>query len=305
MTFHTVVGGGHGHGGAFGTPELSERVLRFLDRHLSGQEYVTLRLPIGGLRVILSRQYFSDLHLNAAVETTLLLARESSEQRSRAFALSAIFLSVAFLEAKINELLEDVVDSRESSHGRMPPHERPLHEVGRLLAEAEIAGERDPTLCKYQKTVEGCKRGKFDKGADPYQSAHLAIDVRNALIHYRPTWVSSNQHGELDTPLKAKLGDRFFLNVTPKNVWSNYIGGFPHECLTHDYALWTIKACASFVDRFFARMTPLLDTWHCADRDRLASEIGRLDVARTTETTGQTQAAWKEKNEPRDCLVGK
>ena len=243
-------------------------------------------LPIRGLKVIQSRRYFSDLHLNAAVETTLLLARESSEQRSRAFALSAIFLSVAFLEAKINELLEDVNDSSDSSHSLMAPQERPLNEVRRLLAEEPRIHERAPTLNKYQQTLDGCKRSKFNEEVDPYESTRLAIDVRNALIHYRPTWVSSNQPRDLDRALKTKLQDSFFLNVTPKNVSSNYIGGFPHECVTHDYALWTIKACASFVDQFFTRMSPLLDTWNWADRDRLASEISRLGVAPTTETKG-------------------
>ncbi len=249
---------------------------------------VTPKLPLRDLKLIQSRRYFSDLHLNAAVETTLLLARESSEQRSRAFALSAIFLSVAFLEAKINELLEDVRDSGESSRTLVPAEERSLHEVGRLLAKGTgIPDNLDRTLDKYQQTLDGCLRETFDKGADPYQSARLAIKVRNELIHYQPTWVSSNQPRDLDKELKAKLQDSFFLNVTPKNVWSNYIGGFSHECLTHDYALWTIKKCASFVDQFFVRMSPLLDRWNWADRDRLASEIARLDVGRTSEETGQ------------------
>ena len=34
VVFHTVVGGGHGRGGEFGSPALFERVRRFFDRHL-------------------------------------------------------------------------------------------------------------------------------------------------------------------------------------------------------------------------------------------------------------------------------
>lgn len=38
VTFHTVVGGGHGRGGEFGTPELFERVRGFFDRHLRNRQ---------------------------------------------------------------------------------------------------------------------------------------------------------------------------------------------------------------------------------------------------------------------------
>ena len=218
--------------------------------------------------MIKSRQYFSDLHLGAAVEMAQLLASKPSEQQRGAFALGAIFLSVAFLEAKISELLADAIDN--------PSEEQMLSEVASLLAQGAPIPDKQPTLDKYQQTLHGCKREQFDKGSDPFQSAALAIRVRNALIHYKPEWVTSNQPRNLDTALKAKLQDSYSLNVTPKGTWSDFIGGFPHECLTRTYALWTIRACSSFDDDFFVRMDPLLDDWVWAERDRLANLIAPI-----------------------------
>ena len=224
--------------------------------------------------MVQSRQYFSEVHLNAAVEMANMLYRGPSQQQSSAFAVSVIFLSVAFLEAKINELLADVTES-----GDNPIDRGRLGEVSRLLATGPVIDDKSYAPQKYQLTLDRCNRQQFDERADPYDSATLVIRVRNRFVHYRPTWKSSNQPLDLDTALKAKLQDSFFLHVTPEGYWSDVIGGFPHACLTHDFALWTVRACVSFVDDFFARMGPLLDGWVWASRERLAKQISRLDPA--------------------------
>jgi hypothetical protein len=153
---------------------------------------------------------------------------------------------VAFLEAAINELFDDITD-------RHPGYIDPLsEETGRLLAGLWDEGERQtverwPVLEKYRVALLCSGSTAFDKGAPPYQDAKLLIDLRNDLTHARP---ETRNTGDVDKLSKA-LRPRFQPNRLMQNSANPY---FPDHCLGAGCATWAVASARAFADDFFSRL---------------------------------------------------
>jgi hypothetical protein len=217
-----------------------------LNEGINGMEIV---YPVHvGMRV-----YFSSYHLWAAEHFVRLAAEvevvHAGKPRfdigHRAYVTNSVLSAVAFLEAAINEVFDDVTDN----HGYMGAL---TDECARLLAglwSGDNGGtvERWPILDKYQVALHCSGREAFSRGSPPYQDAKLLVDLRNELTHARP---KTRVSGEMDKLSKALEG-RFKPNGLMENSGNPY---FPDHCLGVGCANWGVKTARAFADDFFGRM---------------------------------------------------
>jgi hypothetical protein len=201
------------------------------------------------------RVYFSTYHLWAAEfaaaqaaaferDFTARIPVFNIEQRS--YVTNAVFMSVAFLEAAINEILQDIVDDHQSYIGNINPVIRRCTTVWWNQSEGQgrAAGS---ILDKYQALLEFSGLPKMKKGENLYQNAHLVIALRNELMHYKPETLG----GEVEHDLEGKLRRKFAPNpllVGSKNPY------FPDHCLGSPCATWTATSVKALADTYFSML---------------------------------------------------
>src|SRR5215213_7966930 len=100
----------------------------------------------------------------------------------RGYVTAAVLSAVASLEATINEFFVDAQNENSPIFEGVDPM------IPRILAEywEEIEGAR--ILTKYQMALILASKRKFDRGLSPYQEVDSLIQLRNALVHYKPEW---------------------------------------------------------------------------------------------------------------------
>ncbi|WP_222125190.1 hypothetical protein [Paenibacillus xylanexedens] len=70
-------------------------------------------------------------------------------------------------------------------------------------------------LEKYQIALTLADKNLFKKGVSPYQDVYLLIQVRNAITHYEPEWVTTESEFPekiTEQALEKKLKHKFGLN---------------------------------------------------------------------------------------------
>lgn len=169
----------------------------------------------------------------------------------RSAVTAAIFASVAFLEASINELFASADhDNLEVGGGRggLPQRGR------QLLALLSEPLERASTLDRYQLALGLLGHKPLETGAQPYQDAALLVKLRNMLVHYRPEWRAGAVDGAASDPdtnvEKALAGKR----LKPNPFTSEVNPFFPDRCLGHGCAAWAWASALAFTDAFFRRI---------------------------------------------------
>jgi hypothetical protein len=111
----------------------------------------------------------------------------------------AVLSAVASLEATINELFID------AQHKDPYTFEGADPEFAPLLAERWKGVERKrwSTLRKYQLVLNLAKKQEFDRDGSPYEEVDSLIDLRNALVHYKPEWdTDQKRHKKIEDRLK-------------------------------------------------------------------------------------------------------
>jgi hypothetical protein len=195
---------------------------------------------------IATRSYYST-HMLAAAEDAADAAKsfeqENSERNSfslghRGYVVSAIVLATAFMEATINEVFKDAHEERITEKLDQVP-EIVIRGWATLWRELEGVG----TLGRYQLALLVARRDLFDKGAEPWQSARILTQVRNALVHFEPQTVSE----EAPRRLAAGLSSLVSPNPFSSNRWD--LDGW----LSANCASWAVFSAQSFVEEFAQR----------------------------------------------------
>lgn len=144
-----------------------------------------------------------------------------------------ILCSVAALEANINELFADIQDGIKVIDGFNT----------KLLENSWTDIEKLSILEKYGKFFELAKSEKLDKGGRAYQFVKILINVRNALIHYKPEWhAEKKEHYKISQQLKGKFILSAFVDESSPI--------FPMRCMTHHFAEWAVLSVLEFSDWF-------------------------------------------------------
>ena len=148
---------------------------------------------------------------------------------------ATIMLSVASLEANINEYLSDPA-------GLFPGQAEQVR-----LQFCELIGER-PLLEKCERVLAFNGRERFDRGESPYQDVDILIAVRNELVHFHPEWHDEQErHAKLGKRLMYRFPLSPFLNSETAVV-------FPQRFISHGCTQWAVESALAFMNEFARRL---------------------------------------------------
>jgi hypothetical protein len=192
------------------------------------------------------RDYFTMEHLwNARHNSELCADREAElvaqrfrgiDRAVRGFALSAIFESVAFLEALVNSVWQDAADDDHSSGNRnLRLGELTDDAIARLRALwRNDRVERSLSVTdKYQVALTCVDQPPINLGEAPGQVVAAVIFFRNSLVHFKPKVQWTHEVHQLE----QRLADNPLLNPNP---W------FPHHMLSASGADLAYKTARDF-----------------------------------------------------------
>jgi hypothetical protein len=153
----------------------------------------------------------------------------------RSYGSACILSAVASLESLINELFI-------AHNSRLRAQ---LHDF-----ESEFWGkngiERKPILKKYQLALEMLGQPRLDESVSPYRDAWSLIELRNALVHYKPTWDPARQCSvELIEVLEGKFLPSPFLDEGADFV--------SMKCMSASCAGWVIATTVGLINEFDSR----------------------------------------------------
>ena len=171
----------------------------------------------------------------------------------RAYVAPAVMLSVAFLEAAINEVLEDAEGGFTSLCGKIRalPHGPDL---GTLSASKYVDIDRGRLLDRWQLVLETLRLPVLASGDALFNNATLLVRLRNRLVHARPavsrdvgtSSARSASHGDLETQLRGRF---------PPNPRAGAgDADFPDRLLSAGCAAWAVHAAVALADAFFGRI---------------------------------------------------
>jgi hypothetical protein len=174
------------------------------------------------------------------------------------YVAGAVFSAVASIEATINEFFIDAQHGDPHTFKGADPVFPPL-----LAQMWEVISQNPSTLAKYQTALILAKKPKFDRGVSPYREAADLIQLRNALIRYKPEWsTDQREHRKSEKRLKG----RFALN--PFTISTDAF--FPKRCLGHGCAEWAVQSGVSFINQFFDQLgLPTIFAGELLDREEI------------------------------------
>ena len=162
-------------------------------------------------------------------------------RRHRAYVISAIQSSAAFLEASVNELYLEVQDHL--GNGEAGVRRRVLSVPAHFWSPAA----RPPILHKYQLALVVADAEPFAEGRAPFRDADALIALRDALVHGRPEW--RDQHGRRQNLLR-RLRAKFRHNPLAREGEPE----FPDGLLGAGCATWAVRVSERFSNDFCERM---------------------------------------------------
>jgi hypothetical protein len=222
----------------------------------SGSQAVQVRavraaVGVLGVARIATRHYLSSEHLWSALHHAQI-ARHIQDVGApadrllehRSAAMSCILAATGFLEALVNEIFSDAADQRNVS-----PRVAPLSEACRtLMAETWTTQKADrlSILEKFQKALVCAGQQKL-AGERPYQDVSDLILLRNACVHFKPTWHDSDDEDRFKTRLRLRFSPSPYYAGTG-NPW------FPHKALGAGAAEWACEYVVRFADEWTTRL---------------------------------------------------
>jgi hypothetical protein len=175
-------------------------------------------------------------------------APEHLIDENRAYVIGSIFSSVSFLESLINEFFADAGD--DESQNRLSGLDV---ESIKVLAETwKIIEFKQSIPEKYQLALLLNGKEIFDSGPSNMKDVSLLINLRNALIHFKPEWLTEKEDWkEIPTKWENKFGSN---KITLCKLVSGKAPYFPDRLLGHGCAQWAILTSIKFADDFYERM---------------------------------------------------
>jgi hypothetical protein len=182
------------------------------------------------------RRNFSGKHLKAAAHFAEELHHHEGKHAGAGWgshfdfcswnASAAIILGFSAIEAAVDEAEDDLALPRELTD----------------------ALDRVPTLEHVQALLAHCGSATFEKGAEPYQSAHLLRDLRNGLVHPKAEWDSARDRNK-------KLSKKILgagLELSPFQPDPDF--AFPHGCMSAGVARWAESSARLFIRELRSRL---------------------------------------------------
>ena len=153
-------------------------------------------------------------------------------------------VAVAALEASINELYLEAGDGGNDLVVALTEDQK------QILVTLWEEDDRFNILHKYDLVLAACGKQRFDAGQDPYQSVGGLVDLRNALVHFKPEWDTEQ---DFHKKLEQRLANRFASSALAAQMTGN-IAWFPARCLGAGCAEWACSVVAKFSTEFSTRL---------------------------------------------------
>lgn len=207
------------------------------------------------------RGYMANQHLwNARREAWLCGKREdmlvNQDERNidrihRSHAMTAALSAVAFLEAIVNEVWQDAADSKPGEH---TPYTEGIPDnavatMRELWNGKENAERMLSLLSKFQVALVCAGHDRMDKGAEPYQSVDVLVDLRNELVHFKPQWWHDD--GRDEAKFVKRLRDRLAGRENRQPIGEPW---FPNKVLGAGCADWACSSVIGFAREWHGRM---------------------------------------------------
>jgi hypothetical protein len=176
-------------------------------------------------------------------------ATEQILVRHRTCAASAVILSVCSLEAAINDLHQNAIDRSDHKLGRASRFADRIESLWDTI-------ERASLLRKYEWILSLAGLLAYDHGKKPYQSASDVIELRDALVHWKPEWSGDPRYSDA---LEKRLTGKFPLNglSMPDQLF------IPYRCCGHGSGAWAVRSAMEFLIDFSGRLEvePAISHW--------------------------------------------
>ncbi|ARU22350.1 histidyl-tRNA synthase [Ralstonia solanacearum] len=205
------------------------------------------------------RSYFSINYLAAAAHQARAAGRIEAEFRGfdavaslehKGAVTASIFMSVAAVEAYINEVFADCADGKtiqlqglaDAAVTRMSGAWRGAKSV-----------ERADIIEKYQLACMLADKPLMDLGRSPAQDLMVGIAIRNALMHYKPQTIElpMDDSKALATGDWKRVCDRLAgRTLKPSPFASSGQPDFPYRLLGHECAKWIVERAHAFLLEF-------------------------------------------------------
>jgi len=201
------------------------------------------------------KTYYSIQHVQAAAYLTRRASRIESnltdETAPEAIALkgyvsSALFSSVAFLEALANEIYADAMQPDGSHLSALPERDRSMIAS---LGETESI-QKASILAKYDLLLRGAGRTPLQKDRDPYRATATVIKLRNEIVHYKASFFDVGTEGmarpgnfhqsNLPQQIKGKFEPRKSASGLSGDGW-----------LSYGCAQWAVTSAIEYADAVF------------------------------------------------------
>lgn len=153
----------------------------------------------------------------------------------RSYASACLMSSAASLEALINELFI-------AHDGQLRSHLQDFEKE--FWGKHGIESKR--ILAKYQLALRMLGVTALDERIPPFRDAWAVIELRNALVHYKPTWDPDRQR---KVELIEVLGGRFTLSPFP-DAGADFVS---MKCMSAGCTKWAVAATLSFMHEFYDR----------------------------------------------------
>jgi hypothetical protein len=160
--------------------------------------------------------------------------------------ISGVMNAATFLEAMINELFTDASEGHglEGDGYLAPLDSRTVELMAAWWNETDQGFDR--TLNKYQLLLAFAGSDKLDRGTEPYQSAKLLLELRNAIVHYRPSTVYADEEHALERKLRGKFA--------PNGLLSSGGPWWPNGALGAGCTRWAIDSALRLADEVSAQV---------------------------------------------------
>lgn len=165
----------------------------------------------------------------------------SPDADHRAEVIASLFATVAFLEARVNELFSDSVDKPSGTPLTKGLPDGCTDQMSAAWTHA--VRYRHDALAKYNLALECAGQATYDRGAKRAQDLQRIIDLRNMIVHAEAkTQNTVNLHKDQQALMQA-LGKRVALNCQS----TDGLPFFPNKVLSAGCARWACDTAMDFV----------------------------------------------------------
>jgi len=184
-----------------------------------------------------ARMNFANTHLANAHRFAMLVHEVETSNAGQPFGpfiedimangLATVMSSMAALEAYVNEVTFD------------PAAHFPA-QAPDLVASSLALIARQPILERiaFLSVLNGRARPEF--GRNPGQGVAALVDLRNALVHFRPEWPDEQK-------AHAKLGDRLRSKFALSPFFDASEPLFPRACISYGCSKWAVESVRDFI----------------------------------------------------------